>query len=218
MHDIKSITIIFQGIKFRRYPESKNRSDRVYYKPSSNYIKKGIQYLHCEIWKSYHGKIPKGYQIHHKDNNPDNNDISNLEIKEKKEHRSYHSKKWAKENREYLIKHLKKIRCKANKWHKSKEGRVWHKEHAKKQEFGKIRIDKICIECGKKFKGSYTSKFCCINCKSKHRRKSGVDNIQKECMYCKKIFITNKYDQKKYCSKSCSAKDQWKILREKKSI
>ncbi|MDR2874289.1 MAG: HNH endonuclease [Methanobrevibacter sp.] len=36
--------------------------------------------LHRLIWEEVNGPIPKGYFIHHKDENRMNNDIENLEI------------------------------------------------------------------------------------------------------------------------------------------
>lgn len=42
--------------------------------------------LHRDIWKSNHGKIPNGYDIHHIDGNKQNNHINNLEIIKKDTH------------------------------------------------------------------------------------------------------------------------------------
>ena len=42
--------------------------------------------MHRDVWESIHGKIPKGYDIHHKDKDKSNNDISNLELLRKDEH------------------------------------------------------------------------------------------------------------------------------------
>lgn len=35
--------------------------------------------IHRDIWNYYYGEIPQGYEIHHKDLNPENNNISNLQ-------------------------------------------------------------------------------------------------------------------------------------------
>ena len=48
--------------------------------------------MHRYIWKYYHGSIPKGYQIHHKDGNKDNNTITNLCIMSIGEHLKMHAK------------------------------------------------------------------------------------------------------------------------------
>src|SRR3990167_6666977 len=53
--------------------------------------KKYIYYaLHREVWKSAHGPIPIGYDIHHKDENSDNNETDNLECSAKGDHRKLH--------------------------------------------------------------------------------------------------------------------------------
>ena len=43
-----------------------------------------------KIYEEHHGKIPKGYHIHHIDGNPWNNDINNLECLTEKEHNEKH--------------------------------------------------------------------------------------------------------------------------------
>lgn len=46
---------------------------------------------HRVIWEQYHGKIPKGYIIHHKDENKLNNDISNLQLVTRAQHSKIHN-------------------------------------------------------------------------------------------------------------------------------
>ena len=53
-------------------------------------IKKKQIFAHRMIWEKYHGKIPKGYIIHHKDKNRLNNDISNLKLITRGEHSKIH--------------------------------------------------------------------------------------------------------------------------------
>jgi predicted DNA-binding protein YlxM (UPF0122 family) len=43
-------------------------------------------------WEKLNGKIPKGYELHHKDLNKLNNDVSNLQLVTPKEHTEIHSK------------------------------------------------------------------------------------------------------------------------------
>lgn len=59
--------------------------------------------LHYDVWVFHNGKVPKGHDIHHKDKDLDNNEISNLEMLHKSEHGKMHSieglnKRWGKTN------------------------------------------------------------------------------------------------------------------------
>lgn len=45
---------------------------------------------HCLIWEENFGAIPDGMQIHHKDFNKENNDISNLQLVTPLEHKRIH--------------------------------------------------------------------------------------------------------------------------------
>jgi len=76
--------VVFQGRTYSREPDSKYQSTRVYYR---NWTGKR---LHHAIWESVHGKIPWGYFIHHKDGNPDNNSIENLEAVLERDHLRYY--------------------------------------------------------------------------------------------------------------------------------
>lgn len=88
-------------------------------------------YLHREKMKLYLGftdEQMKGYEVHHIDGNKDNNDLSNLKLLTKKEHQKLHSKTLTKEQREARRKNMnEKVRPAAIAWHKSKEGKKWHK-------------------------------------------------------------------------------------------
>ena len=50
------------------------------------------KYLHRDVWEFYNGKIPRGYVIHHKDLNPENNSIENLQLMSQVEHKKLHNK------------------------------------------------------------------------------------------------------------------------------
>lgn len=47
--------------------------------------------LHRYVWEKFNGKIPEGYQIHHKDKNRRNFDLSNLELVKTSEHHRNHA-------------------------------------------------------------------------------------------------------------------------------
>lgn len=46
---------------------------------------------HCLVWEKHYGKIPPRMQMHHKDFNKTNNDISNLQLVTPLEHKRLHS-------------------------------------------------------------------------------------------------------------------------------
>jgi hypothetical protein len=159
---------------------------------------------HVWVWKYHNGNIPKGYHIHHKDENKSNNFIENLEILTSFEHLSKHASKI--ENKERSVKWCNEIRPLTKIWHKSEEGRKWHKEHAKIFYFGKWEAVKlICQQCNNAYETTKrsTSRFCSNNCKSMWRRQNKIDDIEKNCPVCKKIYITNKYSRSKTCGKTC---------------
>lgn len=173
--------------------------------------------LHRYVWEFYNGKIPKGYEIHHIDGNKANNDISNLQMLSKSEHRKVHADNLTDEQIQWKRDNFNKnARPKAIEWHKSEEGRKWHKEHYEKykETFSKVKIDLVCIYCGKEFVGTSDTKFCSNACKSAYRRKSGVDNITKICPICNKEFVSNKYKCVTTCSRSCANKYRWRIKHE----
>lgn len=62
-------------------------------KPSGYYSKTNGErtLLHRDVWEFHFGKIPKGWDIHHKNGKRDDNDINNLECLEKAEHTRLYS-------------------------------------------------------------------------------------------------------------------------------
>ena len=118
------------GRNYYRHPKSPLRHKRVYWWGRT---KTGVMGLHRQIWIDHFGDIPKGFIIHHKDDNPLNNDISNLEIMAKSEHSRMHCSR--PEVVEMAIQNLKKARKGAKKWHASKEAKEWKKHRNKKGQF-----------------------------------------------------------------------------------
>ena len=201
---VESIT--FNGIIFRRYPDSKRISDRNYFRPHSGHIRAGIQALHVEIWKSIHGPVPPKHHIHHIDENTGNNDPSNLGCMPGRVHLSIHGK-----NHPPNLEHLAEIRPLTKEWHASSTGSKWHHNHAIEQWKQKRNREKItftCKECGNLFQAWGVAKtyYCSNSCKCRARRKSGVDDVSKVCPFCGISFVANKTDRTIYCSRRCSAR------------
>lgn len=164
--------------------------------------------LHRDVYEYYNGEIPKGFHVHHKDHDKSNNDISNLVMLTKKEHNKIHSKEMTEEEkmwrRNNLINNAVPKAREYNLKNRSKE--YYQKQYEKsKDKLHEIK-EFICIECGKVFTtvNNGSNKFCGNNCKSKHRRNSGVDNEERSCPVCENAFSTNKYSKTVCCSRSCA--------------
>lgn len=188
----------FNGLKF-------TRDDKTGYYLNSTIRER----LHRKVWEFFHGEIPSGYEIHHKDGDKTRNDIEDLELLPRGKHKSEHAEqKYANDKAWFEKFHSAGIE-KAKEWHKSQEGREWHREHAAECWKGREPKEYACSYCGKNFETTnrYAEKdntFCSNKCKSAWRRKAGVDDEIRTCVCCKKEFSTNRYSKAKCCSKSCS--------------
>ena len=185
----------FDGLKF-------TRDNKTGYYLNSTLRKR----IHRYVWEFYNGDIPKGHHIHHIDGNKSNNDISNLQLLSASEHTRMHAKEMVNKNYDKIIKNLEQnVRPKAIEWHKSKEGKDWHKKQYQLT-LGKYRgekVNKICKQCGCDYQVEIKKKsyFCSNNCKSKFRRDSGIDDVVRVCINCGKDFTVNKYKKTTRCCK-----------------
>lgn len=203
---VESESVFFNGIEFRRYPNAKNWSDRMYFRPGGSDAKRGVRAYHHELYESVYGKIPSGYHVHHKDNNPLNNSIDNLEAIDNDHHQARHGDKTkSDEYKTSRVENLNRIRPLAAKWHSSLDGREWHSNHGKETWVNRKPVDKRCEVCG----GIYQtfmpsrSKYCSPQCKEAKRRTTSRSEVIKQCS-CGKSFTT-KYRNRQYCSRSCAA-------------
>lgn len=189
----------FNGLKF-------TRDERTGYYLNSTIRKR----IHQYVWEYFNGRIPEGYQIHHKDKDRSNNCIENLECISKSEHLKLHGDERNLLYHDEMVRNLKENALpKAIKWHKSVKGKEWHKKHYKKtKESLYIKIRKQCEYCLKEYEtvNNGCSRFCSAKCKAAWRRKSGIDDETRQCKWCGNEFTINKYSKKRYCSKSCSNK------------
>ena len=206
-------SIIFNGIEYRLMGAGK------YYlsQSTSNEGRKGAKGLHVAVWEYYSGqKVPKGYEVHHIDGNPFNNDFSNLECVSPSEHRERHKESLDEYNKsQKQLDHLERIGPLTKEWHASEEGREWHKNHYE-ESLGKIEpTEHTCILCGKKFMSKYKyAKYCSHNCEVKYAYKTKTHTETRKCVICGKEFeavihdSTSSKRQKgsQTCSKSCRSK------------
>lgn len=201
-------SITFNGVEYRLMGAKR------YYlsQAPGNRDRKGAKSLHVAIWEFYNEQeVPEGYSIHHKDGNPFNNDIANLECIPIKQHLSIHSRKnW--ENEEYRrrgLKQLREAREKAKEWHQSPEGRKWHSEHGKKVARNMPDIPKVCKQCGKEYMAKRAfSQFCCDRCGEIYRGRNRRVKYAGVCVVCGGRFEATKWKpsarERETCSKACA--------------
>lgn len=208
------VSIVWNGITFRRYAESEVRELRVYYSPGPADGQRGIERLHREIWKATHGPIPPGHHIHHKDHDPLNNNLDNLTCIPAGEHRKHHSSDPARI--ETSRRNIEIARPFAIEWHGSPAGIEWHRQHGKDIWMDRGAVTYTCEQCGAPYEtrgrrgtnntgGATATRFCSNNCKSAWRRASGVDNEQRTCQVCGNEFTANRYSRSRSCSRACGS-------------
>ncbi len=130
---------------------------------------------HQWVWINSHGKQPKGYHVHHKNEDKSDNIIENLELLSEVQHYHLHLNKHP-ERRERFKALAEEIRPLTKAWHASDEGHQWHKAHGILTWIDRKPIEIQCLVCGKKVvTKTYHQKFCHQNCKAKHMRKRKKD-------------------------------------------
>lgn len=205
--NIKSKQVVYDGETF-------TRDKKTGYYLSARPINKGKRVqLHRWVYIKTHGEIPKGYSIHHIDENKENNSPENLMALPSGRHASMHVReRIAEDPDEYARKFVERTNDKAKAWHKSEAGCEWHKEHAKVS-IVKSHIkdtEFTCVVCGKTYLANHSqagrTKFCSRKCKAKYRRDMHLDHIEKTCPICGKKFTTNKYDEAETCGHKCGGK------------
>ena len=216
---MKSEVIEFNGIKFRRYPDSPHMQHRKYYKPHAGHIKNGVQSLHTEIWKAKYGPIPAGYHVHHKDGDTLNNDLSNLECISAAEHAAKHREERSRYGKSPANQPgLDAAREAAKAWHASPAGKAWHKQHAKEFKFGNPTPQPVvCQHCGKTFRtrAPHRAMYCNYICRQRAYSAAAGTTLRLHdvnCKICGQTFQTTKPRLAKYCGKLCKAKASVKRL------
>lgn len=201
---------IFYSCDIAKYNGYEFRLDKTTgYYLSTKKIGERRKRLHCYVWETEtENEIPSGYAIHHKDHNKNNNEIDNLQIVTSSEHAKIHGQALTEEQKIARKNNIiKNVVPKSVEWHKSKDGKEWHKEHYEQmKDKWYEKAEFVCVCCGKKYIATITgkNKFCSNGCKSKYRRMSGADNETRKCECCGKEFATNKYSKAKFCSRKCA--------------
>jgi len=166
--------------------------------------------LHVYVWEKANGPTPFGFDVHHIDENKENNALENLMLIPGKDHRSLHLSERMSNPELYAeqVNRLDKIREKASAWHKSSAGKEWHKLHYSMM--GEVMHKKRkteCVQCGKIFETKgHVTKFCSVSCRNKWHYYGDQDKEQRICVVCGKEFSANKWRDNKTCNRSCATK------------
>lgn len=203
----------FNGVIYRRYPRAKQAGDRLYFRCSHRDVLRGFSSLHRDVWKFHHGPIPAGHEIHHRDRNPLNNAVDNLECLSKPAHLAAHGpltgrrKSAAAFRKTAAYARLRLLRS-ANRWHRSAEGREWHRRHAREVWANRQAVARQCECCGERFatrKADAASvRFCSNRCRAKARRLRRADHERRDCAYCGGPFSVSRFAPTRCCSRSCA--------------
>lgn len=155
--------------------------------------------LHRKIWEDSNGKIPKGFQIHHKDGDRTNNNLENLECISHSQHVKLH---W-KTNGEYLTEKVRENIKKAGEWRKTEEGRKYYSIHAKDVWKNSPKHFRKCSVCEKEYEcyERNISKYCSRTCK--HEKAKIAYREIRQCVICKNEFEAFKHNRTATCSKEC---------------
>lgn len=141
--------------------------------------------LHRFLWQFYNGEIPEGYDIHHKDFNKENNDISNLELVTKEDHKKIHLSHKIKRTPRKKQKFICTV-C-GNEYESVNHGNNNYCSQKCKKIAERVRAVKIkiCKVCGKIFSDvvSKHRKHCSLECAAALRKRE-----IRNCIHCGKEF------------------------------
>lgn len=174
-----------------------------FYKDKNGYYVNSMPiHAHRWVWINHYGTIPDGMDIHHIDGNKENNEIENLEIISRSEHLKKHWREGA-----FDLEQRRKQLSEARQWLKTPQGKKKQREKAKEGWRKRKLILKKCNNCNENFETFQRWAKCCNqNCYMKYRRKSGIDNIERNCWICNEKFTINKHAKTRTCTKKCADK------------
>ena len=145
-----------------------------YFKTSKHYWRCTNQegkYLHVAIWEATNGEVPEGYEIHHRDFNPENNALENLQCLTKSEHRRLHCKL---RNQKPKNRKVAKVCVQCGKtFLASRKDAKFCSANCKtklRYEQGLCHTKRICVWCGKEFLAvNVHTEHCSKECTLLHR-------------------------------------------------
>jgi rubrerythrin len=93
----------WQGERYYCYPTSKDKSAWYFTRRWKEGNKTKTKFLHKEIYEYYHGKVAKGFHVHHLDGDRRNNDLDNLIALSHSDHIRLHAKEqWEQEKKDWI--------------------------------------------------------------------------------------------------------------------
>jgi hypothetical protein len=167
------------------------------------------------VYEKVAGKIPEGYEVHHKDEDKQNNNFENLELLSRAEHQAEH-KEQNKTNgnrlADYVAKNFDEVQELAKK---GKHGTYIGKNKRRKLPNASIK----CACCGNEFtphsKSRKDTKFCSNGCRNEWHKQHAKEC---ECKECGRVFKPSSRSAK-YCSDDCrSANAKRAVVREYKHV
>jgi endogenous inhibitor of DNA gyrase (YacG/DUF329 family) len=168
-----------------------------YYLCGKYFQRDGVR-LHRVVWEAHHGRpVPDGFDVHHDDEDRAHNEPGNLILLPHGSHTRHHHLGVSKQPTADAL-------AAAADWHKSDEGREWHRQHAAPLH---QLSDAVCEQCGKKYRTQDTgrNRFCSNACKSAWRRANGADDVERACPICGTAFRTNRFKPARTCGRTCGA-------------
>jgi predicted nucleic acid-binding Zn ribbon protein len=147
------------------------------------------RYAHRVVYEQHFGLIPKGWIVHHKDEDKSNNSPENLEAMSRGCHQRLHATGKTNSEAQRMAASISIISRRKPK-------------------------DATCIKCN----GVFTSftigkngKFCSGTCREQWRANRFIPEARK-CIVCESAYMAVKVFQR-YCSKSCNAKSTVRTYR-----
>jgi HNH endonuclease len=188
-----------------------------YYLCGNYYQRAGLR-LHRAVWEYFNGRpVPDGHHVHHRDGNKANNHPDNLELLTAAEHISHHCDPEAASER-WHAGHGERMLGLAAEWHGTEAGKEWHRQHYLKMrdKLHEKKFTHACRTCGAEFcSNKPDGMYCSRNCLATGRRRSGVDDVDRECAICGTVFRVNRYARKQTCGRQCGTVLSWRNRRER---
>lgn len=158
----------------------------VYYRVKSGHYTANYFAIHRTIWNYYNGDPPKGYEIHHIDENPANNEISNLQLLTRSEHQRIHRHGKAIPNNveEYYVCSNCGRGFKSKKLANLKYCSAKCKREAEKRNGKDYKESRHCIICGQEFfcRRDKPTKTCSNHCNvilgNRTRKRNRLEKLQ----------------------------------------